>query len=229
MGPSLQAKLLRVLQEREVERLGAKKTVVLDVRVIATTNRDLRAEVAGGRFREDLFYRLNVLPLTLPPLRERPGDILPLVERTLCARRAGACPELSDEAGERLLASHWPGNVRELENLIQRAVVLAGPGRIEVEHLLFESGACAVASVDLPEAQPENTARVSAFASLEDDLRAREKEIIFEALRSGGGSREAAASRLGISPRTLRHKLARFREEGEEIPGETGFSRARAV
>jgi len=209
MGTALQAKLLRVLQEREVERLGSKKVVALDVRVLATTNRDLRQEVDAGRFREDLFYRLNVLPLTLPPLRERPADILPLVERVLQRNLCGARePRISAAAKQKLQAYAWPGNVRELENLVQRAQVLAGDDEIDELHLLFENPSAAGASVSvLP-------------TSLEEDLRNREREIIFEALRSGDGNREAAAARLGISPRTLRHKLARLREEGAQIPGE---------
>lgn len=206
MGPALQAKLLRVLQEREVERLGSKKTIELDVRVLATTNRNLKEEVAAARFREDLFYRLNVLPLILPALRERPADILPLVERVL--QRAGQPLCIAPRAKQQLQAYHWPGNVRELENLIQRAQVLAGDGVIEVEHLMFEQPPAAVASItELP-------------TSLEEDLRLREREVIFEALRSGDGNRETAAARLGISPRTLRHKLAKMREEGAAIPGE---------
>ncbi|MGE0623978.1 MAG: sigma-54-dependent transcriptional regulator [Pseudomonadales bacterium] len=229
MGPALQAKLLRVLQEREVERLGGRRTIALDVRVLATTNRELRDEVREGRFREDLFYRLNVLPLCLPPLRERPGDVLPLVERTLSSQGGGV--GLSEEARGRLLAYHWPGNVRELENLVQRAMVLAGGGRIEVAHLLFENEPHRVVSVDLPVSHQREvqTEEAAGIGSLEEDLKAREREIIFDALKSGGGSREAAASRLGISPRTLRHKLARLREEGVEIPGERLIRRSEAA
>lgn len=216
MGQPLQAKLLRVLQEREVERLGGRKVMDLDVRVIATTNRELKQEVADGNFREDLFYRLNVLPLILPPLRERPSDILPLAEDVLrnssgLAPGTGV-PGFSSAAAAHLCAYHWPGNVRELTNLVQRAAVLSDGATIDLEHLIFESGPARVASVEFAE-----DAQV---VSLEEDLKAREREVIFEALRSGNGSREAAAARLGISPRTLRHKLARIREEGAEIPGE---------
>jgi len=209
MGPALQAKLLRVLQEKEVERLGSKKTIKLDVRVLATTNRNLREEVTNGRFREDLFYRLNVLPLVLPPLRERPADVLAMVKQTLSQK--GACDleiELSPAAQQKLQTHHWPGNVRELENVVQRAAVLAGDGMIDVEHLMFESVPCDAASED------------TGVTSLEEDLRIRERQVIFRALQSDGGNREMAAARLGISPRTLRHKLARLREEGEQIPGE---------
>jgi two-component system response regulator FlrC len=223
MGQPLQAKLLRVLQEREVERLGGRKVMDLDVRVIATTNRDLKAEVTQGNFREDLFYRLNVLPLNLPPLRERVGDILPLAEDVLLTSPGGGPQRFSSAAAARLTEYHWPGNVRELTNLVQRAAVLSDGSVIEAEHLLFETAPARVASVDLPlpvEALAVAEDEASQVVSLEEDLRAREREVIFEALRSGGGSREAAAARLGISPRTLRHKLARLREEGAEIPGE---------
>lgn len=228
MGQPLQAKLLRVLQEREVERLGGRKVMDLDVRVIATTNRELKGEVAAGNFREDLFYRLNVLPLSLPPLRDRPADILPLADDVLrnhLGRLPGEQACFSSEAVARLGAYSWPGNVRELTNLVQRAAVLSDGSVIEAEHLIFEAEPARVASVDLPApaaapAEQQAHADGSAVVSLEEDLKAREREVIFEALRSGNGSREAAAARLGISPRTLRHKLARIREEGAEIPGE---------
>ncbi len=227
MGQPLQAKLLRVLQEREVERLGGRRLVDLDVRVIATTNRDLRQEVDESRFREDLFYRLNVLPLRLPALRERPGDILPLVMQSLRRHCEGAVPELTAEARSALESYHWPGNVRELENLVARAQVLAAGRPVDVEHLLFESAPAKVVSVALradADVQETEADGIPAAVSLEEDLKAREREVIFEALRSGDGSREDAASRLGISPRTLRHKLARLREEGAEIPGEIARS-----
>ena len=164
--------------------------------MLATTNRNLRQEVTQGRFREDLFYRLNVLPLVLPPLRERPADIPPLVERTLRRYHGGAerVTEISEGALQRLQDYSWPGNVRELENLVQRAQVLAGNDHLDIEHLLFEN-----------EPEVEKVVEDSP-SSLEADLKAREREIIFEALKSG--NREAAAARLGISQRTLRHKLA---------------------
>ncbi len=225
MGAPLQAKLLRVLQEREVERLGGRKVMDLDVRVIATTNLDLKTEVADGRFREDLFYRLNVLPLCLPPLRERPGDVLPLAEHILNGQKAlrpDATPTaLSETAVGHLESYAWPGNVRELTNLMQRAAVLCDGPVIGPEHLTFEGAASKVVAVDMPDPAEAETATVAAGpVSLEEDLKAREREVIFEALRTGNGSREAAAQRLGISPRTLRHKLARMREEGADIPGE---------
>src|SRR5690606_9526918 len=141
MPLGLQAKLLRVLQEREVERLGARAPVALDVRVLATTNRRLREEVAAGRFREDLFYRLNVFPIELAPLRERREDILPLAMVLLAShRRPGSrIPALSADAAQRLLTYQWPGNVRELDNLMQRALVLCNGTMIEPAHVLFEA------------------------------------------------------------------------------------------
>ncbi len=199
MEIGLQAKLLRVLQEREVERLGGRRAIPLDVRVVATTNRDPQAAVAEGRLRQDLYYRLNVFPLQVPPLRERPDDIEPLA-RTFIERHGSApLPELTPEAVARLRRHHWPGNVRELENVIQRALILAGEGRIRPEHLLIEG------------AEPE-----AAAPRLEDDLRHREAERIRAAL-AAGGTRVEAARRLGISPRTLRYKLARLREAGIDI------------
>src|SRR6202044_2999218 len=137
---ALQAKLLRVLQEREVERLGARQTLSLDVRVIATTNRQLRNDVASGRFREDLYYRLNVFPLAIAPLRLRRDDVLPLAMQLLTARcRPGEpIPALSAEAAHLLLTYGWPGNVRELDNLLQRALILVNGPVIGPEHIQFE-------------------------------------------------------------------------------------------
>jgi len=212
MELALQAKLLRVLQEREVERIGGSQAIRLDVRVIATSNRQLREEVAAGRFREDLFYRLNVVPLGIPPLRERPGDILPLVERAM--RRwspAGAAAELDDGARAAMLAHDWPGNVRELENVVQRALVLAGGRRLEAADLAFERPQTA---------RPREGAGAAAAApaaDLGEELRDRERRLIVEAILATG-SREHAAARLGISARTLRHKLQQMRAAGLEVP-----------
>ncbi|MCB1830179.1 MAG: sigma-54-dependent Fis family transcriptional regulator [Gammaproteobacteria bacterium] len=212
MSLPLQAKLLRVLQEREVERVGGRKLIQLDVRVLATTNRNLREEVAAGRFREDLYYRLNVFPLTLPPLRERSRDLLPLA-RFLLQRHAAnyrtGTPMLSDEVEERLLQHCWPGNVRELENVIQRALILSNGKNLTRQHLNFEwEEAHAAPPVDRVERN-----------SLNDNLRSTEEQIILDALRDGNGSRKNAAERLGISQRTLRYKIARLRDAGVLIPG----------
>jgi two-component system response regulator FlrC len=212
MDLSLQAKLLRVLQEREVERLGGRKVIPLDVRILATSNRNLRDEVGAGRFREDLFYRLNVFPLHLPPLRERRADILPLARRMLArgAHAQGrAVPEFSAAAGQRLLGHAWPGNVRELDNVVQRALILQAGTVIDGPDLQIEGA---------PDAAPMPAVAPNAPA-LSDDLRSREQQLILDTLRSVRGNRRSAADKLGISERTLRYKLARLRDAGVELPG----------
>lgn len=221
MSLPLQAKLLRVLQEREVERLGGRDMIQLDVRVLATSNRHLREEVAAGRFREDLFYRLNVFPLTLPPLRERPRDILPLarhlIERHL--KSGETLPPFAPEAEARLLAHRWPGNVRELDNLMQRALILCDGERIQVDDIHFE----VLDGEPRPAAPSVVQQGVSDYSTsknrLNSDLRNVEEQMILDALRNGKGSRKQAAEILGISPRTLRHKLQKLREAGVAIPG----------
>jgi two-component system response regulator FlrC len=214
MPLGLQAKLLRVLQEREVERLGGRVPVALDVRVLATTNRNLRGEVSAGRFREDLYYRLNVFPLATAPLRERRDDVLPLAMRLLTARcRAGErIPALSADAAHMLLTYSWPGNVRELDNVMQRALILAAGPVIHVEHVHLE------ALADLAPAGAARGQDAQRTQALSDSVSAAERELILEALRSDNGNRQAAAKRLGISPRTLRYKLARLREAGVDVP-----------
>jgi two-component system, response regulator FlrC len=212
MPLSLQAKLLRVLQEREVERLGARALFTLDVRVIATTNRDLRAEVKAGRFREDLFYRLCVFPMSIPALRERRDDVLPLAMRLLEVRTPPGqrIPALSADGAQMLLAYPWPGNIRELDNLLQRAMILANGPVIEAMHIRFEG---------LRDITPARVAvPVTEIGSvLRGSLRATEKRILLDALRAGH-SRRAVAEQLGISPRTLRYKLAQLRSAGIEVP-----------
>lgn len=197
MPLELQAKLLRVLQEREVERLGARQGIALDVRVLATTNRDPLAAVAEGRLREDLYYRLNVFPLTLPPLRERRADILPLAEH-LYSRHARRVPSFSKAARELLLSHDWPGNVRELANVMQRALVLADSDDIDIDALMLDSAP----RVETGDAELREV-RVQAEAAR-----------IRDALAACNGHRGEAARQLGISPRTLRHKLAQLREAG---------------
>ncbi|MBT3043490.1 MAG: sigma-54 dependent transcriptional regulator [Candidatus Thiodiazotropha sp. (ex Codakia orbicularis)] len=213
MSLALQAKLLRVLQEKELERLGGRKLIELDVRVLATTNRKLREEVSAGRFREDLFYRLNVFPLSLPPLRERQRDILPLALHLLQQnlRTGQTLPNLSDEAKQRLLVHPWPGNVRELDNLMQRALILDSDGVIDADELCFESEGA--------ESTPAQASQRSHPGRLPEDLRSVEEQMILDALEEGRGSRKAVASRLGISERTLRYKIARMRDAGVTIPG----------
>jgi len=214
MCVSLQAKLLRVLQEREVERIGGRSPVALDVRVLATTNQDLRALVRAGRFREDLYYRLSVFPIALPALRQRPADILPLAEFFIAgsADRSRPIPVLAPAAAQALLAYHWPGNVRELANLMQRAVILAAARDIAVADLRFEEAG------EVPPAQASPAARAPATpARLQENLQGVEGQLIIDALVRGG-SRKHAAELLGISPRTLRYKLARLRSAGVALP-----------
>ena len=216
MDLGLQAKLLRVLQEKEVERLGSRKIIPLDVRVIATSNRELRQAVNEGGFREDLFYRLNVFPLRWRPLAQRPGDILPIA-RHLLARHALAqglaVPELSGEAASRLQAHGWPGNVRELDNVIQRALILLQGSMLEADALIFDTQ-----ELDSPAATPPGLV-VEELGGLGGELRQQEQQIILETLGACQGSRKAVAEQLGISPRTLRYKLARMREQGIDVPG----------
>lgn len=214
MDLALQAKLLRVLQERELERLGSNRAIRLDVRVIATTNRNLAEEVAAGRFREDLYYRLNVFPLSLPPLRERPGDIEPLARRALALHARGEPPALGALALRRLREYHWPGNVRELDNVIQRALVLAAQAdELLAQDLFFEHPDTAAAEM---QSDPDQG------GSLQAALEGRESDTIVAVLREEGGHRGRTAERLGISPRTLRYKLSRIRKNGVPIPGDTG-------
>ncbi|MEM7432330.1 MAG: sigma-54 dependent transcriptional regulator [Pseudomonadota bacterium] len=207
MDLALQAKLLRVLQEKEVERIGGRRTIKLNVRVLTTTNRDLLAHVAQGKFREDLYYRLNVFPLHISPLRDRPADILPLAEHSL---RKFACPsngvlQLSSCAQQALQRHTWPGNVRELQNLIQRTVILAQGGSIDAKDLAFE-------------ARPAHDE--VATGDLSQGVQNHEFQLIVDALNDHHGNRSAVAGALGISARTLRYKLARMRENGVQIPGE---------
>ena len=225
MPLGLQAKLLRVLQEREVERVGARKPISLDIRVVATTNRDLAGEVAAGRFREDLYYRLSVFPLAWRPLRERTADILPLAERLLnkhVNKMKHAAARFSAEARACLIAYPWPGNVRELDNAIQRALILQQGGLIQPEDFCLAGPvACAPLPVLSPVpavafAPPLEVEGESAGA-LGDDLRRREFQMIIDTLRAERGRRKEAAERLGISPRTLRYKLAQMRDAGMDV------------
>ncbi|WP_112196372.1 sigma-54 dependent transcriptional regulator [Pseudomonas sp. LG1E9] len=218
MPLGLQAKLLRVLQEREVERVGARKPIQLDIRVVATTNRDLAGEVAAGRFREDLFYRLSVFPLAWRPLRERPADIVPLAERLLnnhVKKMKHAQARLSAEAQACLISYPWPGNVRELDNAIQRALILQQGGLIQPQDFCLSMGSGAA---PLPTLAPAPVvAEAEPGGALGDDLRRREFQMIIDTLRAERGRRKEAAERLGISPRTLRYKLAQMRDAGMDV------------
>jgi len=215
MDIGLQAKLLRVLQEKEVERLGGKKSIALDVRVLATTNRNLREEVAAGRFREDLFYRLNVFPVSIPALRNRRDDIVPIAKQLL-NKHLGSDQHgiiIDADAEKKLLLHSWPGNVRELDNTIQRALILKNSNIIFAEDIQYEV-------VDQPVTQDTlQAAGITDESVLVSDLKDREQQLILDALRAGDGSRKFAAEKLGISPRTLRYKLARMRDSGIAIPG----------
>ncbi|MBM3108514.1 sigma-54-dependent Fis family transcriptional regulator [Pseudomonas sp. P66] len=219
MPLGLQAKLLRVLQEREVERVGGRKPIALDIRVVATTNRDLAGEVAAGRFREDLFYRLSVFPLAWRPLRERSADILPLAERLLARhvnKMKHAPVRLSPEAKTCLQQYAWPGNVRELDNALQRALILQQGGVIEAADFCLAGAMPMFAPAPPVVALPAPVAG-EALNALGDDMRRHEFQMIIDTLRSERGRRKEAAERLGISPRTLRYKLAQMRDAGMDV------------
>ncbi len=217
MDLGLQSKLLRVIQERQVERLGGQTPIDLDVRLIATTNRDLKQEVAEKRFREDLYYRLNVFPLTVPPLRQRPLDIIPIAEKLLATyhRAAGGTLTLDESARQRLRAHDWPGNVRELDNVIQRALILKQGNEISADDIMIETGTALNA---MPGDGVGHEANEDDSGLLHSDLRDREAQVIIDTLKRFNGSRKKTAEQLGISPRTLRYKLARMREAGAAIP-----------
>jgi two-component system response regulator FlrC len=214
MDLGLQAKILRVLQEREVERLGSTRTLSLNVRLIATSNRDLPEEVRAARFRADLYYRLNVMSLKLPALRERRGDILPLARRAMqaCARAGHAALSLSADAERKMLHYDWPGNARELTNIVQRAAWLAAGGIINAADLDIGSAGVQPSQAAEPQAAPDLD------LGLGGDLKVRERELILATLRITGGSRKLTAERLGISPRTLRHKLQQLKAAGVSVP-----------
>jgi transcriptional regulator with PAS, ATPase and Fis domain len=202
VSPAMQVKLLRVLQEQEVRRVGENLTRKVDVRVIAATNRNLTDEIAAGRFREDLYYRLHVIELAVPPLRERRDDIVPLARMMLASlapRARSKVTGFTPAAVDHLLRYGWPGNVRELENAIERAVVLATGRRIEVTDL------------------PVEVARGAATAWIPGDERTLadvEKDYILAVLAAEDGNRTRAAAKLDIAPATLYRKLAVYRVKG---------------
>tara|TARA_B100001063_G_scaffold140262_1_gene131011 strand:- start:141 stop:1607 length:1467 start_codon:yes stop_codon:yes gene_type:complete len=256
MDLGLQAKLLRVLQEREVERLGGRKTIQLDVRILATSNRDLKEAVSENQFREDLYYRLNVFPLMWRPLNQRPGDIIVLAKH-LIERHLSKSKEpmayLDSGAEKKLLAHSWPGNVRELDNVIQRALILKTGNTIN-EHAIFIENIAATDFVMTPtsistqsanqsqantadksiEHGPTSSAYYDEKSSLveppkqdilavdtgsyKDELKDKEHRIILETLARCQGKRKDVAETLGISPRTLRYKLAQMRDLGISLP-----------
>ncbi len=214
MDPRLQAKLLRAIQEREIDRVGGGRPIKVDIRVIATSNRELDAEVASGRFREDLLFRLNVVNLHLPPLRERPDDLRPLGEHfALKYARANGVPArpLSELALARLRQHPWKGNVRELENCVHRAVLLMTGDAIGPEAILLQGGAAG--RVREP---------AGALALVGRTVAEVERNLILETLQHTLGNRTHAATILGISIRTLRNKLRQYGGEGMQIPPPAG-------
>ncbi|MCC4833439.1 sigma-54 dependent transcriptional regulator [Shewanella sp. 10N.7] len=202
----LQAKLLRVLQEREVERLGSHKSISLDIRVIASTNKDLRLAVENAEFRQDLFYRLDVLPLKITPLRQRREDILPIAEHFLDIYHNNNTEQacyFSDQARNLLLSHDWSGNVRELENTIQRALVMRRGQAIQAVELGIE--------------QPQSSRVASQDSGLKGSKRQAEFQYILDTLKRFNGQRNLTADSLGMTTRALRYKLAQMREQGIDI------------
>jgi two-component system response regulator FlrC len=221
MDLALQAKILRVLQEREVERLGGNKLVQLDVRVLATSNRNMREQVLAGKFREDLFYRLNVFPLFISPLRDRPEDIECLAKGfvkkhlVITGSMQTSMPALQQSAIDKLLTHYWPGNVRELDNVIQRALILRQSDNIADTDIQFEQGLNDVGAL----MQTSDYTPAESNKTLSDEVKDHEHQRILDALKSDTGNRQTVAEKLGISERTLRYKIARMREQGVHIPG----------
>jgi transcriptional regulator with GAF, ATPase, and Fis domain len=221
VSPSVQAKLLRVLQERDLERVGGSKTIQVDVRVIATTNRNLEESIARKEFREDLYFRLNVVPIHISPLRQRMMDVPLLAARFIehSARRLGIpTPSLGEDCLEALMAHHWPGNIRELENVLQRAVIFsAGAEVLLAEHLGLNRSKSVSTPVIIPsESRSSVPASFPAPAVMESlpTLDQLEKDLIFAALKRCNNNRTHAARMIGISLRTLRNKLSEYRQAG---------------
>ena len=252
MDLGLQSKLLRVLQEREVERVGGRKTIALDVRVVATTNRDLGDYVREGKFREDLYYRLTVFPMHWQPLRERPLDIMPLATSLLkkhCHKMKLTGITFAADARDALMGHRWPGNVRELDNAVQRALVLQQGNVIHAGDLCLELGitgspaaADPVSTLGAMSAEPQAPVTsepdpvgsdrptpsgaddLAGAGSLGNDLRQQEFRIIIQTLKQERGRRNRAAEQLGISPRTLRYKLAQMRDAGIDLDSELAMA-----
>jgi len=224
MDVRLQSKLLRVIQEREVDRIGSNKPVPVNVRIIATSNRNMEQTVKEGGFREDLYFRLNVVNLRLPPLAERPGDVMPLA-RHFATKYADAndVPQkpISEDAQKKLTAYPWPGNVRELENTMHRAVLLAAGDEIDAAAILLTSEDGAGATTG-------NVGDEGAQALVGRTVADVERELIIDTLQHCLGNRTHAANILGISIRTLRNKLKQYGSEGFNIPSPGDASQAGA-
>jgi len=246
MPMHLQAKLLRVLQERQLTRLGAERPVAVDVRVVAATNKDLRQAIGAREFREDLYFRISTFKLRVPALRERPGDILPLVAQLLLRHAKDNVFTVSAEAQAMLLSYPWPGNVRELENVVQRAVVLCPDAQIDGMHLMFDDAheepapyrshsqfvahGLPLESADAPYElqgplcedeykalfQSHMSSAASGLGHLQTAVKSNEHQLIMAAIQNTE-SRIEAARQLGISPRTLRYKLAKLKV-GNDMP-----------
>jgi DNA-binding NtrC family response regulator len=213
MTPPLQAKLLRVLQEKEIDRVGGSRPVAIDARVIAISNSDLSQAVSEGKFREDLYYRINVVPLTIPPLRERQQDIPLLAHYFLdkySAMNAKKMTGISKESMSVLVNHEWKGNVRELENAMERVVLIGNGDVVLPEHLVLGAKACARVSGPASGINPGTT------------VREMEKELIVETLKEVNENRTRAAELLGISIRTLRNKLREYRQEEAKCPAAQG-------
>lgn len=202
----LQAKLLRVLQEREIERLGGKNLIAVNVRIIAATNRDLRQQVAAGFFRNDLYYRLNVVPIHCAALRERPLDILPLADYFMNKHSKLLnikTPVLSESARKMLVQYSWPGNVREIENVIQHTLIMMNSDVIDAHQIALNE---------------ENLEAEYDFKQLDSQLKVNEAKVIMDVLKETAGSRGIAARKLNISPRTLRYKISKLKSIGLKVP-----------
>jgi two-component system response regulator PilR (NtrC family) len=203
--PSFQVKLLHVIQEREFKRVGGTVDIKVDVRIVAATNRDLDEEIKKGNFREDLYYRLNVIPVRLPPLRERRDDIPLLVEHFLEGhRKEGGPSRVSPEAMSRLMAHEWKGNVRELQNIIERACALTDGQEITLEHLPPEVIRTGGRTCPVPDEVPESG------LDLESTLDGLEKDYLLKALEKTGGSKTEAARLLGLTFPSFRHRLKKL-------------------
>jgi len=245
MDLGLQAKLLRVLQEKEVERLGGQELIPLDVRVLATSNRNMQQQVKTHKFREDLFYRLNVFPISIPDLKDRKEDILPLSKHIInkIAKQSGSeIPQISKQAELKLINHSWPGNIREMDNVMQRAFILHLDNIITPEDMPMEFVSESISEInDVQEIEVfQNIKSDNSMAStvadtaesgnsssnLNDELRGREFDKILEILHATMGNRKLAAEKLGISQRTLRYKLAKMRDGGVVVPGGFGAKTA---